>query len=55
MIPQDGSAFNPPPCGLGTTSSALTLTVTRDSCVARYCKDNALSCTCPDSLDWLTN
>ena len=34
---------------------SLTLTVTRDSYAAQYCKDNGLNYTYPDSLDWLNN
>ncbi len=32
---------------------SLTLTVPRSSYAAQYCKDNDLTCTYPDSLDWL--
>ncbi len=33
----------------------LTLTVSRDSYAAQYCKENGLNYTYPDSLDWLNN
>lgn len=37
------------------TYGKLTLTVTRDSYAAEYCKENQLNYTYPDVLDWLNN
>ena len=35
--------------------SSLTVTVTKNSYAAEYCKDNQIRYTYPDSLDWLNN